>query len=804
MFKKIRITVFICLIFLTGAHAQVAKFYDINSLKPIPEVFIIDQNNTNTVISDEKGNADLSVFKEEDTLLVQHPSYNRKVVPYSVIKAANNTVYLTESAVDLGEFRVMANKRQQLENELPMMVVPISQKEIQFNNPQTSADLLAQSGEVFVQKSQMGGGSPIIRGFSANRVLIVVDNIRMNNAIFRGGNLQNIISIDPNTVASSEVIFGPGSVIYGSDALGGVMNFHTIDPQYSFKKDSIAWTGNALMRYSSANNERTAHVLLGAGGEKVAALASLTMSYYDDLVSGSRQWASFPEFGKREWYQTRYGDRDSFRINEDPLKQTSSGYNQLNAMGKIKYQLAPKVDIELATHYSTTTNIPRYDRITQESNGVPDYAQWDYGPQDWFLANVAANFEISNDAWDRAKIIVAYQNFNESRINRRYQSNKLNDRVDEVDAYNLNLEFDKSIGENQTLFYGIEGVFNTVESNALATNISTKKESPLSTRYPDGGSYWANAAAYCTYQLNINPKWTFYTGLRYTYITLKSTFGDTNFYNFPFREISLSTSAFNGSFVGLSFTPNKKWQSKFNTSSGFRAPNIDDIAKVFDSEPGKVVVPNQDLKPEYSYNTDVSISRKLSEKGKMELTGFYTYMVNAMVRRDGTFDGQDSIMYDGVKSQVQMIKNTGKAQIYGASFSLKANLTRFFGAIQMFTWTAGEDLVDKVPLRHVAPAFGKSSIFFKHEKIKAEFFAHYNSWKHWNDLAPEEQGKPNLYTPDGTPAWMTLNLRASLFFNKNLEFTAAVENILDQHYRPYSSGISAPGRNFIVALRARI
>jgi hemoglobin/transferrin/lactoferrin receptor protein len=94
-------------------------------------------------------------------------------------------------------------------------------------NPQTSADLLANSGHVFVQKSQLGGGSPMIRGFSTNRVLITVDGIRLNNAIFRGGNVHNVISINPFNIEKTEIILGSGSVIYGSDAIGGVMNFYT-------------------------------------------------------------------------------------------------------------------------------------------------------------------------------------------------------------------------------------------------------------------------------------------------------------------------------------------------------------------------------------------------------------------------------------------------------------------------------------------------------------------------------------------------------------------------------------------------
>ena len=128
---------------------------------------------------------------------------------------------------------VSANKWEQKLNEVPNKIVKINKNDILRNNPQTSADLLGQSGNVFIQKSQLGGGSPMIRGFATNRVLLVADGVRMNNAIYRSGNLQNVISIDPLSTETAEVIFGPGTVIYGSDAIGGVMDFHTLQPRFS-------------------------------------------------------------------------------------------------------------------------------------------------------------------------------------------------------------------------------------------------------------------------------------------------------------------------------------------------------------------------------------------------------------------------------------------------------------------------------------------------------------------------------------------------------------------------------------------
>nr|MCU0385755.1 TonB-dependent receptor plug domain-containing protein [Flavihumibacter sp.] len=117
----------------------------------------------------------------------------------------------TEKIQELGEVVISFNKWEQQLNEVPNKITKINRTQIQLQQPQTAADMLAQSGSVFIQKSQLGGGSPMIRGFATNRVLLVVDGVRMNNAIYRSGNLQNVISIDPLALEAAEVVFGPGS-----------------------------------------------------------------------------------------------------------------------------------------------------------------------------------------------------------------------------------------------------------------------------------------------------------------------------------------------------------------------------------------------------------------------------------------------------------------------------------------------------------------------------------------------------------------------------------------------------------------
>ena len=795
---------FSLLLFVFSLHgsSQVATVFDINRLDPVKDVFFIDHKFEQSAASNKYGQVDLRVFKSGDTLLIQHPSYVQRILSYDQILAANKTIYLTESAVYLGEFLVMANKRVQAKNEVPNTLISIKPSEIQFNNSQTSADLLGASGEVFIQKSQLGGGSPMIRGFSANRILIVVDGVRMNNAIFRSGNLQNVISIDPNMIELTEVIMGPGSVMYGSDALGGVMNFHTNQPKLSFTEDSVVSSSAAMVRYATANQERTIHANTNIGGNKIAAVLGITVSRFGNLRSGGIKKNGYEGFGERNWYQTQVNNQDTFLSNPDKNDQRQSGYDQLNLTGKLRYQPSQNINLVYTAQYANTSDLPRYDRLKEEKANTPRYSEWYYGPQLWFNTNLAANFDIKNDAWDRVRMIIGYQKFKESRNDRRYKSNNLRSRFEEVDAYNLNFDFDKKLNKKHTLFYGIEGVYNNITSTGKTTDISNNVESAAATRYPDGGSYWLNAAAYLTWNWTLSKKVKLSSGVRYTYIEMESNFEDTTFYKFPLDNIRLSTSAFNGSFVGLTYNPNKMWQGKVNTSSGFRAPNIDDLAKVFDSEPGSVVVPNPDLKPEFTYDIDLSITRKINDQGKIEVVGFYTYLVNAMVRRAAFFNGEDSIIYDGALSKVQSITNAGSAHIFGVTVNLVANISKRTGIIQTFTIMDGEEIETKNALRHVPPAFGKTGLRYRYKKVNAEIFSLYNAWRHKDDLAPEELGKSNLYTANGTPAWATLNLRTSYKFNQYISANFSVENILDKHYRPYSSGISAPGRNFIFSLRA--
>ena len=637
----------------------------------------------------------------------------------------------------------------------------------------------------------------MIRGFGANTVLIVVDGVRMNNAIFRGGNLQNIINIDPNALESSEVIFGPGAVIYGSDALGGVMDFHTISPTFSGDEHKRI-QGHGFLRYSSANQEKTASIQLKAGARKWGYAGNLTYSDFGDLRTGSIRPDRHPDFGKRPEYIDQVHGIDSIIDNSDENLQRFSGYKQISTLQKLTFRLGSETELSYTFNFSSTSDIPRYERLTLYDQEELKYAQWYYGPQRWMMNALRLNYFRPGKILDAAKLTVAFQQFEESRHTREYRDPVLRNRREKVHVFSLNADFEKEANERNHIFYGFEYLYNHVNSTANTWNTQSQEVGYLSTRYPDGGSDVHNLAVYLSYKRDIRKQLFLSTGLRYTYQDLLSKFDESVF---DFTSISNRSSAINGN-IGLVYRPNGTWILSGMFSSGFRAPNVDDISKVFDSEPGSVVVPNPGLKPEYSYNAELSFTKIWSDRVELSGNVFYSFLRDAMVRADFEVNGEDSIVYDGELSKVQAIVNTGRANIYGANLGLKVDFSSSWSSRASINMIEGRDIEEDEPLRHTTPVFGLISVNYTKKKLLTELFIRFNGPRSFANLPPSERSKTHIYSSDGSLAWYTINLRGQYQVNSWLSANIALENILDHHYRTYSSGISAPGRNFIVAIKA--
>ena len=797
--KKFFLLFFFLLTVTVNLFSQTVFIYDQQTGNPIHNVFVYNEQKTITAVSDKIGLADISDFGNRDIIIFQHPSYDILKLSKFEISKLKYLVGLKQKLVSLNEVIVSANKWESDIREVPNQIEAITSKDIVFENPQTSADMLAKENQVYVQKSQLGGGSPMLRGFAANRILLVIDGIRQNNAIYRSGNLQNILQADVNSVENAEVIFGPGTIIYGSDALGGVIDIHTLTPKITH---NVKWTvsGHALARYASADFEKTIHADLDFSNNKWGFLFSISFSDFDDLKMGNihNEYATRPEYVKQ------INSIDSIVANSNINMQRFSGYNQLSFIAKIRQRFGDRNDWTFSFYMTKTGEVPRYDRLLQYNGDQLKYAKWYYMPQQWIMNSLNLNFNNPTRIYDNARFNMAYQNVQEGRNDRKYRKDWLRKRNENVDIFNFNADFNKSFPWNNFLFYGAEFDYNSVRSVGVEENINTGEEEKIASRYPDGDNNYYQAGVYLNWKKNYTKfPLSLQAGLRYSYVSLHSTFVDTSFYHLPYTSITIRNGALTGG-AGLTYRPGN-WQFKFNLSSGFRAPNLDDVAKIFDSEPGNVVVPNENLKPEYLYNADLGIVYKYKDILNFEITGFYSYLIDAMVRRDFELNGQDSIYYDGVLSKVEAVVNAGYATIYGVSLLFNIRIVRDLAFNTTLTYIRGRD-DEGYAMRHAPPLYGASTLTYELDRLKLSMSAVYNAEVSYANLAPSERSKAYLYATDAqgnpyTPGWWTLNFKGSYAFNQSFLITFGVENMLNYRYRPYSSGITAPGINFIAAFR---
>jgi len=791
----------LCVLFSQTYKAQSIVVIDQNTLQPIEGVTVYKkQNNTLITTSDVKGELNLNGVSLPELLVLRHPNYTEKVSSLEAIQQQKGIISLKENVNSIDEVVVSASKFEEKRKDVAQKIQVMRTTELQEMNQTSTADVMANSGNVMVQKSQLGGGSPIIRGFETNKVLMVVDGVRMNNAIYRGGHLQNIITLDNSIMDRVEVVFGPGSVVYGSDALGGVMSFTTKNPTLS-ADDKLKVKVGQYSRYMSAVSGYAAHADVSIGKKRFGSLTSITASDFGDLRQGANREINVGNFGSRPWYVERVNGVDQIVKNKDTNVQVGSAYTQYDLLQKFLFKQNDQIKHIVNLQYSTSSDVPRYDRLVQLSGGLPKYAEWNYGPQKRLFGSYTLQLSNKNILYDNARLILAYQQIEESRIDRKFNKTGRNNRIENLDIFTLNFDLAKKLGKNE-IRYGLEGWYNKVASTAFTKDIVTGLETPLDTRYASGGATMQSIAAYLTHTLEISEKLILNDGLRYSNVGLDAKFTDTTFFNFPFKEAKQKNGALTGN-VGLVYMPTDDFRATALVSSGFRAPNVDDLSKVFESTPGKINVPNPDLKPEYTYNGEIGVSNKFGGWLTAQATGYYTLYRNALTTQNFTYNGQDSIMYGGTMSQVVATTNANKAYLYGLELALNGQMNQFASIYGTMNYTYARIVTGgtAIPLDHIPPVFGKFGIQLSDKKFRSDVYVNYSAWKRIADYNPFGEDNQVYALPEGMPSWYTINARVTYQFNKLISLQVACENILDRNYRVFASNISAPGRNFIATLR---
>ena len=779
----------ILLLTYSTTTAQTLHLQDQQTLEPIPfanistkQLLISEGDNTtyrDSIIVGTttciNGLADLSKFSNNVLIEISFIGYETRRITKNEMAKKDYVILLAQSSQYLDDVVISASKFREKRENVAYQIQSLDIKQIKNANASTTADLLTVNQGITIQKSQLGGGSPIIRGFEANRVLLVVDGVRMNNAIYRSGHLQNALTVDANALEIVEVVFGPSSTIYGSDALGGVVHFYTKKPVFS-KNDKTYYKTNAEVRYGTAANEYSLHVSNNIGWNRVANFFSATVKQYGDLRMGKWRAHGYDDWG----LITHYIDNDEMVENNDPNIQVGTGYKQIDILNNTSWRVSEEIFIRLNNQFSTTSEIPRYDNLQDYKDGDLKWSEWSYGPQTRFMSSLDINSYDSRKYWDGHNLTLAYQFIEEDRITRKFQLDDYNNTYIDVHVSSLNWDF--TLGK---LAYGVELTNNNILSTATEGT---------QTRYPSGGSILTTAALYGSYKKEVNEHIVWNAGARYSQVFGEMSFNETDPV-FVTDNIEFNNGALTGN-VNLIYKPTKKWKFDWVASSGFRNPNIDDYGKVFVKK-GNMVIPNPDLTPEYAYNGEMSITKKWKT---IQSTGnvYYTYLKDAIVKQDLGY----SQIHEDEDVNIQTLMNSPEAYIYGWSFGMKSQLLSWLWYEESFTWQRGWDVSNNEPLGHIPPAFAKSLFKIKTGKLEYKLWGIYTRGKDIEDMNSSGVDNEDLGTEEGYPSWWTLNTSAQYKFNDNLKLQVSIENILDQHYRTFASGISAPGRNFVISLRS--
>jgi hemoglobin/transferrin/lactoferrin receptor protein len=814
-----RIFTLLIVFYSITSFGQKIKVVDDETGFPISEVAIYNKNLTISTITNDDGIADISDFNQKDVLLISHVSYATFNIKLADLKSQKFIVKLTKKTAHLDEVVLSVFKKQEKTTRIAEQTVAITKEDILKESPQTSADLLASVPGIKVQKSQFGGGSPVLRGMESNRVLLVVDGVRLNNAIYRKGHLQNSITISPSLLERTEIVFGPSSVVYGSDALGGVIHYYTKTPKTSDKEKIKS---NFFSRFGSVNHEITTNISAELSFKKWASFTSYTQSLFGDLKMGKNRNHGFKNWGLVPFFSENIDANyvANPTVNSDPNIQRNTGYEQKDFLQKFYIPLSKKTDVTVNLQYSTSSNIPRFDKLMELKSGSLKFAEWYYGPQERFLASTQLTINPEKKWLNRGTFTLSYQNIKESRVQRKFNDLQRLYRNEEVDVYTLNGDFSVPLtnDKNRNLSYGFEVTYNDVNSTSEGKTIAVSSNKvvgfvgdfKVQSRFPDGGSSYTSSAIYTDYRQDLNEKATLNTGVRLTNTTLNAKWVDQTFIVLPKTEIELTNTALTAT-IGYVYKPTKNWKLNSVISSGFRSPNIDDVGKIREKN-GNVTIPNVALKPEFAYNAEIGVLKFFNQrKFSFGFNTYYTLLDNYITREA---DG-NTILYDGEIGNIVKNINKGRAFITGFTANYFGRINHNWKTSGTITYTKGRTFDTDEPMSSIPPLFGRFEISYRKNRIEMSVDYRFNAKKDIKDYNISEGIDNHVETPIinlkatsvvdkyyGTPSWQTVGLNGKYNVNQNFWIQGKVSNLFDEHYKEFASGVSAPGRNFSVALHA--
>lgn len=632
----------------------------------------------------------------------------------------------------------------------PQAITVINDAQIEEANVTATPDLFRNAEGVFIQKTNLGGGAPFIRGLTGKQVLILVDGIRLNNSFYRFGPHQYLNTIDPNSIERIEVVRGPSSVLYGSDAMGGVINI--ITKKRTDFLDPLAADGLVSATYDSAT-AGTSYADEPGG--------------YTTRLQGEGNWKDFGWLigGSVKSY-------DDLEGGGDVGEQVPSGYRQYDADLKLNKQFEPGTELVLGFQYLRQLDVPKTSEVT-----LGGKIKFNYEPQE--RTSTYLEYHDSNLDWfDDFKLNVSYnsQQEGEEIITRLpVETRELTD----IGTLGTTLQLTNAFFEDRhRLSYGIESYHDDFDTRKKNIDLDTGRVTITKPGVPDGATY-DNLGIFIQDEIKLGKRANVILGGRYSQFSAEVELDHPTEGK---KTLALETNQFTGSLQGL-YSLTKEINLLAGVAQGFRAPNMEDF---FGRVDFNTEIPNTSLKPEESVNYEV-VLKFLNASTYADLHYFYADY-------DNLIDRVDTV--DALGQPVKQRRNVNNAIIEGVEGGLRHQFTQSWRLYATLSWTQGRD-GNKIPLQRIPPLNGSLQLRYSYDPrlwIELDSFMA----KKQDELSKGD--KTDLRIPEGgTPSYVVFSLKSGFKRTRDELLSLTFENIFDEKYKTHGSGIYAAWRSVVAS-----
>lgn len=677
-----------------------------------------------------------------------------------------------EGLIHLQEVTVTATREERKSFDVPNAVTIVDREDVDRQAPRVLPDLLRGETGVFVQQTTPGQSAPIIRGLIGSSILMLVDGMRLNTAFFRSAPNQYFALVDPYNVDRLEVVRGAGSTLYGSDAMGGVLNVITPIPR--FTTDQWQLHGRALGQFSSADTSWVNRLSLQGGRSGIAMSGGFTYQDHNDIRGGG-----------------------------DTGTQRPSGYEVYAGNGTLFLERGNQ-DLLFSFQYLQQPKTSRFDELVAGfGQPQPSSAVFFFEPNDRLFLHGRYRLRNPLPFVDGLEFHVAFQEINDDRRTRGFTSTREDQERNSDSLIGLTLQLTSQWRDWMTFTYGGEIYLDEVSSSRVGTNINTGAPSILQGRFADGSTF-NSFGVYVQDEIRLHPRLTAILGARFSHFDVDIPKADRG----EGAEAHLSTSDLTGS-LGLVYRLAPTVNLVTNFGRGFRVPNVFDLSTLGPRPGNRFNIPNPNLKPEEVFTVDAGVKVKLPRFAG-EVFGFYSDFrdkIEDALTGECFRDGAGIVppaQCQPTDRRVVQSQNLNTVTLYGVEIGGRLQMLdnlEAYGTLN-YTW-AEEEFRDgrTLPADRIPPLNGQVGLLYRPmPRLWVEPFIRFATRQ--DRLSDRDLIDPRI-NPNGTPGWVTANLRLGWDLHENLRARLAVENLFDKAYREHGSGINAPGINAIVSLEAR-